>query len=128
MKYNYLEQIKKDINEYLCDNYTDGALREKLYDKEAFSEELHEELWVSDAVTGNASGSYTFNTYLAEEYIAHNLDLLREAFDEFCDDYSSALAKGAEFCDVVIRCYLLDQAITQVLNDLEDEYWENGKA
>lgn len=124
MKYNYIEEMKEDINEYLCDNYTDRALREKLHDKEAFYEELFDDLWVEDSVTGNASGSYTFNTYLAEEYIAHNLDLLKEALDEFGGHYSVALEKGAEYCDVIIRCYLLGQAITQVLNDLESEYEE----
>ena len=124
MKYNYIEEMRDDIHGYICDNYTHGALREKLHDREAFFEELYDDLWVEDSVTGNASGSYTFNTYRAEEYIAHNLDLLREAFDEFCDDYSAALAKGAEYCDVVIRCYLLDRAITIVLNDLESEYEE----
>ena len=124
MKYNYIEEMKEDINEYLCDNYTDRALREKLHDKEAFYEELFDDLWVEDSVTGNASGSYTFNTYLAEKYIAHNLDLLKEALDEFGGYYSVALEKGAEYCDVIIRCYLLGQAITQVLNDLESEYEE----
>ena len=126
MKYNYLEELKEDINNYLCDNYTDRALQEKLHNKDDFFEELHDDLWVDDSITGNASGSYTVNTYLAEQYICHNLDLLKEALDEFGDDYSKALERGAEFCDVTIRCYLLDQAIAQVLDEIEEEYEERG--
>lgn len=75
-------------------------------------------MWVDDSVTGNASGSYTFNTYKAEEYICHNLDLLEEAMSEFgCEDVN-ALEKGAEWCDVTIRCYLLSDILMEVLENI----------
>lgn len=75
---------------------------------------------VFDSVTGNASGSYTFNTWTAEEYLCHNWELLGEALTEFgCD--MSYLEKGAEACDVTIRCYLLGQAISEVLDEIETE-------
>lgn len=124
MKYDYIEEMRDDIHNYIADNYTDAAIREKLAEREAFEEELHDDLWITDSVTGNASGSYTFNRYRAEEYIAHNLHLLKDALEEFCDDYANALERGAEYCDVTIRCYLLNRAITLVLNDLESEYEE----
>ena len=63
---------------------------------------------VADSVTGNASGSYTFHAWQAEENICHNFDLLSEAIEEFggkCD----VLKDGAEACDVTIRCYLLSE-------------------
>lgn len=43
-------------------------------------------LFACDSVTGNASGSYTFNTWTAEEYLCHNWELLGEALTEFGRD------------------------------------------
>ena len=83
-------------------------------------QELNDTLFVNDSVTGNASGSYTFSTWQAEENLCHNFELLTEALTEFgCD--LSYLEKGAEACDVTIRCYLLGQAISEVLDEIEIE-------
>ena len=109
MRYDYYEVMKDDIREYLRDT----SVRD--YDT------LYDELFIADSVTGNASGSYTFSTYEAEENIAHNMDLLREAIEEFGGDYAEALERGAEYCDVTIRCYLLGQVLSEVLEELKDE-------
>lgn len=76
-------------------------------------------------MTGNASGSYTFNTWQAEEYLCHNMDLLEEACAEFGEDVGNAVECGAEYCDVTIRCYLLSGAISDALDELESEIEEN---
>lgn len=83
-------------------------------------EKLYEDLWNNDGVTGNASGSYTFNTYTAGQYIAGNWDLLIEALEEFGQNDINPLYKGEEWCDVTIRCYLLGEVLAEVL----DEYFE----
>ena len=107
MEYNYYEAVLEDVREVLKE--TDVRDYEELYDR----------LWTNDAVTGNGSGSYTFSTYQAEENLCHNMDLLREALEEFgCD--ISYLEKGAEACDVAIRCYLLGQALSEALEELEN--------
>lgn len=103
MKYNYLENIKSDIKDYLEENNI-TEITDNLYD----------DLFIEDSITGNASGSYTFNTWEAEEYISHNMDLLREACSEYGIDVSDAIEKGAEYCDVTIRCYLLGQALSEL--------------
>jgi hypothetical protein len=119
-RYDYMAAMKEDIKEYIRDNYTTEEIAERLENRAEWEETLNDDLWTVDSVTGNASGSYTFCTYTAEEYIAHNLDLLAEALHEFCDttDY---LEKGAEACDVTIRCYLLYQAIGNALDEIENE-------
>lgn len=122
MKYNYYEAVKEDIRNYINENYTDAEIATKLTDKDEWHEHLNEELWIDDSVTGNASGSYTFNTWQAEENICHNLELLSEALDEFGGDYSKALEKGAEYCDVTIRCYILSGCIWETLDELDNEY------
>lgn len=88
-------------------------------------EDLNEKLFVEDSVTGNASGSYTFNTWKAEEYLCHNLDLLAEANEEFGGS-SDILSDGAEMCDVTIRCYLLGKAIENVAPDMWQD-WEDSQ-
>ena len=119
-RYEYLEHITADILDYIKSEYTTKEIRAELDDRNNWEETLHDDLWIVDSVTGNASGSYTFNAYKAEEYICHNLELLGEAIREFGDDVN-ALEKGAEWCDVTIRCYLLGQAIYDALNTLENE-------
>ena len=119
MTYNYLETIKEDIRQWLEDNDWKDTYKDMT--REELEEKLNDDLWIADSVTGNGSGSYTFNTYEAEENICHNMDLLRDALEEFeCSDVNIA-EKGAEWCDVTIRCYLLGTAIHEVL---EEDYEE----
>lgn len=77
-------------------------------------------MFAYDGVTGNASGSYTFNLWEAEENLCHNWELLCESLTEFGYDMSY-LENGPEACDVTIRCYLLGQAISEVLDEMETE-------
>lgn len=115
-KYDYLESVKQSVREYIDDH--EIIVTEDNRDEVA--EDLNDRLFVEDSVTGNASGSYTFNTWQAEENLCHNLDLLGEALAAFGYD-GEALAKqmeSAEGCDVTIRCYLLGQAIGEVLDEI----------
>lgn len=117
--YNYLENIKADVKEYI-----DNEINLKDFsDREELEEKLNEDLWICDSVTGNASGSYYCNSWKAEEALAHNWDLLAEAMKEFCCEVD-LLEKGAEWADVTIRCYLLGQAIGEVLDEMEEELEE----
>lgn len=118
-RYDYFEAMKEDVREYINQEYTTEELKARLADHNEFYEQLNDDLWVCDSVTGNASGSYTFNTWEAEENLCHNLDLLKDALEEFDGDYTKALERGAEYCDVTIRCYLLGSVLYEVLNELE---------
>lgn len=71
-------------------------------------------------MTGNASGSYFFNSYKAGEALAHNWDLLEEALEAFGQKGTDILEEGPEAADVTIRCYLLPEAIATVLDELEE--------
>lgn len=112
--YNYLENVIDDVKEAIAEYNT-----KEFCNREEFEERLNDELWISDSVTGNASGSYYCNAYKAEEALCHNWDLLSEALAEFCCE-ENPIEKGAEWCDVTIRCYLLSQAIAEALDDMED--------
>lgn len=122
--YNYLEAVTSDVLDYIKEGIN---LDEWKGNREGLEEKLNDELWTVDSVTGNASGSYTFNTWEAEENLAHNWDLLAEALDEFEQDGTDVLRQGAEAMDVTIRCYLLGQAIAKALDELEEELAEDDE-
>lgn len=118
--YNYLEAMKSDIKDYIknevnISNYSD---------REELENDLNDTLWTEDSVTGNASGSYTFNRAEAAEYVNDNIDLLSEACEEFNVDNETVgekfLNEDWEYFDVTIRCYLLSQAISEALGEIED--------
>lgn len=120
-KYDYLSAVESDVRAYIEDNVNFHDYS----DLDEMKEDLNEKLFVDDSVTGNASGSYTFNAWKAEEYLCHNLDLLAEANEEFGGS-SDILSDGAEMCDVTIRCYLLGQAIENVAPDMWQD-WEDSQ-
>lgn len=117
-KYNYLTAVTVDVTDYIKNeiNLDEYETADELKD------ELNERLFVNDSVTGNASGSYTFNIWKAEENLCHNLDLLGEALTEFGCDSDYMAKKGAEACDVTIRCYLLAQAVDSAVDALDYEF------
>lgn len=116
--YNYLEAMKQDIKEYIEENInvTDYETKEDL------EEYLNDTLWAEDSVTGNASGSYTFNRATAKKYIDENKNLVNDMMKEFdCKDKVANwwIEDNYEAIDVSIRCYLLGQAISEVLKEME---------
>jgi hypothetical protein len=115
-KYNYFEAVKNAVLDYINEN----EIKVTTSNKDELAEQLHDDLWANDSVTGNGSGSYFFNTWKAEEALCHNLDLLGEACEEF-GSTADLLKDGAEACDVTIRCYLLPQAISEALDELEED-------
>lgn len=120
--YDYKEAILDDVREYVEEEIN---LNEWKGNRDKLEEKLNDDLWTCDSVTGNASGSYTFNAWEAEENLCHNLDLLEEALEEFGSDKDYLLEHGAEAADVTIRCYLLSWAISEVLDELEEELTED---
>lgn len=120
-KYDYLSAVESDVREYIENNVNFHDYS----DLDEMKGDLNEKLFVDDSVTGNASGSYTFNAWKAEEYLCHNLDLLAEANEEFGGS-SDILSDGAEMCDVTIRCYLLGKAIENVAPDMWQD-WEDSQ-
>lgn len=125
-KYNYYEVMKGDIKNYIAESYTKEELNEKILDLDDFSEELNDDLWTVDSVTGNGSGSYTFSRATAKDYIlsdSANVDLLLEALKEFCVEGNTIAEKFLsgdwEYFDVTIRCCILGVVINNVLEDLK---------
>lgn len=118
-KYDYYEEVKKDVIEYIKDH--DIIVSEDNIDALRDSS-LYDDMFVSDSVTGNGSGSYTFNAWKAEEYVCHNFDLFAEAMEEFgYTDIPLDKVCSAEYIDVTIRCYILSQVLDNVLEELMED-------
>ena len=73
-RYDYINETVNNIKDYIDENID--------YVKDYSFDELYDELWVADSVTGNASGSYYCNAYKAEEALAGNWELLAEALED----------------------------------------------
>jgi hypothetical protein len=125
-KHDYETEIRNDLADWLRETADYDHMTAD--DFENARERLEDEAWTSDSVTGNGSGSYYCSTWKAEEAICHNLDLLGEALREFGDTGADILEKGAEACDVTIRCYLLGQVFGDVFGKVLDELREKEEA
>ena len=116
--YNYTKAMAQDIREYIADEIELGGYD----DREKLEDELNERLWMTDSVTGNASGSYTFSRAIAKDYVIDNMDALVEA----CENFGimpeligkKFLEEDWEWMDVTIRCHLLPFVISEVIDDL----------
>lgn len=122
MDYNYLEAVKEDVLQYIKDeiDLSEYSSRDDL------EQQLNDDLWVEDSVTGNGSGSYTFDREAAKKYVLDSgFDGLEDMISEF-DVEAEELGKRLEssdweWFDVSLRCYWLGQAIGEAL----DEVWED---
>lgn len=120
----YLDMVKEDVKNWIDENidYIDDDVKA---DKDALFEYLNDNLWTEDSVTGNASGSYTFNSWDAENYVKADMDTVKEALNEFFVPAETIAEKFLnedwEYFDVTARCYVLESAIYEVLEDMEEE-------
>ena len=117
--YDYYEEVKDAVEEAATNEYTLEMLEP--IDLDEYEEKLNDALWIDDSVTGNASGSYFFNKYEAEEALAHNIELAAEALQEFGYNNVDILEKGAEWVDVIIRCYILSFCIAEYIDKNRQE-------
>lgn len=116
--YDYMAAMRQDIKEYIKENKEalQGLTREEAEEK------LYDDMWTADSVTGNASGSYTFSRARAKEYVLGNTDLLKEAYGEFGSKSQFAehfFDDNWEVMDVTIRCWLLGQVLSDVLDGMQ---------
>ena len=105
----YRRQAKSGMKRYIRENGRQDASFEDLYD----------ELWTADGVTGNGSGSYTFSTCEAEKNVKGIMQDSRA--EEMLRELGCSLAmyydRGAEWLDVSVRCCLLPFCLQEVLSE-----------
>ena len=122
--YSYPQHVKEDIEDYINDELDTGTFGLLVQGDEDTIEDIRDTLFNEDSVTGNMSGSYTMNTRKAEENLIGNWDLLEEAINEF-DLHVNPIKKGAEWCDALIRCYLVDWCFTEAIKEITNQETKN---
>lgn len=146
LEYDYQENVKEDVKGYLEDNPPDvkgfvdcidweevsgnGDHRYFFEDLYNLKEELNDKLFIEDSVTGNGSGSYTFNSCEAKDYVlSGGSQILREAVDEgylTAESFANYfLDENWEALDVICRCYVLNSAINEAVDEWAENYAEN---
>ena len=127
MAYNYVDAVKDSILDFIATEEFDLTQFEDRYDA---YQELNDLLWDNDSVTGNGSGSYTYDREEAKKYLfdsADGMSLLKDAVSEFGIEAETIAEKMMEedweWFDVTIRCYALGEALDEALN----EVWEDNE-
>lgn len=118
-KYDYMIALREDIKEALLGYEKDW--RTMSFD------EMKDNLFNDDYVTGVPSGRYDDNFETARCRVMENLVLCDEAYRKYIGDMKIAwkdfTTKNFHKMDMIIRCYLLPFALEEVLqnDDLEVE-------
>lgn len=119
--YDYKMAVYNDVLNYVKEEID----RSQFTSSEDLADYLKQILRDCDDVTGRGSHSYTCNSELSRLWISQNFELLAEALDNggySLNDVLDTIYSGADALDVVIRCYLLDDAIDLVCSDdIDDE-------
>lgn len=114
----YTEQVRNDAIEHIDFEVECGR-----WTKDTNFDDVYEELFTADGVTGNGSGSYTFNRFKAQENIADAIfdDEIISAFEGAGTSLYDLLKNDdPEGIDVIIRCHVL----SNLYGELEDYFWD----
>ena len=131
MSYDYREAMADDIKQFIDENVTiddNGyTYNDEVYeDGQELFDALNDDMWADDSITGNGSGSYTFDRETAKEYVVDNIDLVGDMISEFGIDAKTIgekfIDQDWEYFDVSIRCYLLGEVLGTVLNEMGIDY------
>lgn len=112
----YYKEVYKDACDVAAENF-DGYMENNSDFDDAW-DEFYEDLFMDDSVTGNASGSYWFNSKKAEESLGEFVwdEDIVWLLEEMGDNIADVVERGPEVVDVTIRCGMLGH----VENDVRD--------
>lgn len=112
----FIDEVRNDLKDFILDRW------EKTEIKDLDRDEVYDDAFIEDRVTGNGSGSYFFNALKAKESIFEmDEDLLKETISEFDIDMSEHWGDW-EYLDVSVRCYALGQIdIDELLDEIREE-------
>lgn len=116
---DYKDQVKSDIKDYLTQEDLWPTAEPDTSEYEEQRDAAYDRCYMADSITGNASGSYTFNTWQAEENVCHLLwdEDLWLLLNGSMEVNPADMAKGPEYIDVSIRCALVSECLDAVLEE-----------
>lgn len=129
INYNYHDEVYNDVLDWM--EFSNEKFFPQFY-KNFYElvDAILNELWNNDCITGNASGSYWFNSFNAANALAHNYELLEEALKDYgYDGKNLSFLSNYEMNDVTIRCYLLRDSVEKVIESLyQDKQYNHPEA
>ena len=119
----YRDQVKSDIKDYLTQENLWPTAEPGTSEYEEQRDAAYDHCYMADSITGNASGSYTFNTWQAEENVCHLLwdEDLWLLLNGSMEVNPADMAKGPEYIDVSIRCALVSECLDAVLEEKQEQ-------
>lgn len=117
---NYYDEMKNDIMEALKYDYAE--ILESTENKEDAYYQLEEIFFIKDSITGNASGSYYFNSYESRKHCYEYFRDVFEALEEY--GYKKELQRFKTFVGLVEEGYLNIENMTlnyDILNEADDD-------
>lgn len=122
MNYNdYYEEVKNDAIEAIDEQFDNGY-----WDEDTEWDVVYDNLFVDDSVTGNGSGSYTFNAFKARENVSEAIfdDRIVRALDNIgcnSEQITNYIRENdPESIDVCIRCAMLDEVYDEIERHFSD--------
>ena len=123
----YRDQVKSDIKDYLTQEDLWPTAEPDTSEYEEQRDAAYDRCYMADSITGNASGSYTFNAWQAEENVCHLLwdEDLWLLLNGSMEVNPADMAKGPEYIDVSIRCALVSECLDAVLEEKQEQPGED---
>lgn len=122
MNYNdYYEEVKNDAIEAIDEQFDNGY-----WDEDTEWDVVYDNLFVDDSVTGNGSGSYTFNAFKARENVSEAIfdNRIVCALDNIGCDAEQIMnyirENDPESIDVCIRCAMLNEVYDEIERHFSD--------
>ena len=120
LREDYIKELESDIKDVIFIEFEEGELKEM--SESDFREKIELiDLYNCDDITGNASGSYECNSWKAEVNICHMWNEIQDMINEGFITIDT-FQYGAEGIDVALRCYLLNEALENVIREMESKY------
>ena len=114
-RYDYYDAVKEDVLRVIEED--DELLPREDEDAADYEERLTDALWASE-VTGNGPYAYYIDEEDAIAAVMTNLDLCREAYQEFgVDEDAVTFMSNIRSADVTIRCYILSSVIHDIIEE-----------
>ena len=116
----YYKEVYNDACAVAAENFC-GYLENNSDFDDAW-DEFYEDLFIDDSVTGNASGSYWFNSKKAEESLGEFIwdEDIVWLLGDMGYTVEEVVKRGPEVTDVIIRCGMLGHVESDVRDYVEE--------
>jgi len=118
---NYYDEIRNDIMGVLEEEEYKEIIKQSEDKDDAFYQ-LEDSFFIEDSITGNASGSYYFNSYKARLQCYNYFRNVEEALEEY--GYNKDLQNFKTFVNLVEEGYLNIENMTldyELLDEMEED-------